>query len=178
MGFDLKSGGQILARTPRVLRALLEGLPDELVHANYGPGTWSPHEIVGHLAFGELTDWLPRARIILEKGGAATFEPFDRDGHAPLCREKTFGQLLDYFASLRDANLVQLRALPITANDMARRGRHPEFGPVTLSQLLATWVAHDLNHIAQVCKALAYQHKENVGPWVAYLSILAPPAPR
>jgi len=178
MGFDLEGSGQILARTPRLLRTLLEGLPDELVRADYGPGTWSPHEVVGHLIHGDLTDWLPRARLVLERGEAVAFEPFDRAGHAALCREKSLGELLDYFATVRETNLAQLRAMALTGHDLARRGRHPALGPATLGQLLTTWVVHDLNHIAQICKALAFQHKEAVGPWQAYLSILAPPAPR
>jgi hypothetical protein len=178
MEFSLDGSGQILARTPRVLRALLEGLPEALVRANYGPGTWSPHEVLGHLIHGEQTDWIPRARLIIERGEAVTFDPFDRDGHAALCREKTSSELLDLFASLREANLRELRSMFLGPGDLARRGRHPEFGPVTLSQMLATWVAHDLNHIAQVCKALAFQHRQEVGPWEGYLSILSPPSPR
>jgi hypothetical protein len=161
-----------------VLRALLEGLPDELARANYGPGTWSPHEVVGHLIHGEQTDWVPRARLILEQGDAVAFEPFDRGGHAALCREKTTGELLDLFASLREANLAALRAMPLTPANLAKRGRHPALGPVTLAEMLATWVVHDLNHVAQVCKGLAYQHRQEVGPWQVYLSILAPPNPR
>jgi uncharacterized damage-inducible protein DinB len=178
MEFSLEGSGQILARTPRLLRTLLGGLPDNLVHANYGPGTWSVHEVVGHLIHSELTDWMPRTRLIMEQGEAVTFEAFDRAGHTTLCREKTLGELLDRFATLRDANLAELRSLALTPTDLARRGRHPAFGPVTLSQLLTTWVAHDLNHIAQICKALAFQHLHDVGPWKAYLSILAPPSPR
>ena len=106
------------------------------------------------------------------------FEPFDRDGHLPLCRKNTLPQLLDLFAKLRADNVSALRRLALTPQDLLRRGSHPALGPVTLGQMLATWVAHDLNHIAQVCKAMAYQHKSDVGPWEQYLSILAPPAPR
>jgi hypothetical protein len=178
MGFNIAIGGEILARTPRVLRALLGGLPDDLVRANYGAGTWSPHEVVGHLIHGEQTDWIPRARWIFEKGEAVPFVPFDRDGHAALCREKSTAELLDLFASLRESNLTALRSLPSGPADLARRGLHPALGPVTLSQMLATWVTHDFNHIAQICKGLAYQQRTDVGPWEAYLSILAPPAPR
>jgi hypothetical protein len=178
MRFDLEGSGKILARTPRLLRTLLEALPDALVRANYGAGTWSPHEVVGHLIHGERTDWIPRTRWILVHGEALAFEPFDRDGHAALCRDHTSGELLDLFATLREANLTALRALALSEEDLARRGRHPTLGAVTLSQLLATWVAHDLNHIAQVCKALAFQHQREVGPGEAFLSILAPPSPR
>jgi hypothetical protein len=178
MEFQIDGTGQMLARTPRVLRTLAEGLPDGLMLANYGPGTWSPHEVIGHLIHGEKTDWMPRARLILEVGDAIAFEPFDRDGHIALCREKTTAELLDLFESLRMANLAELRSMPLKQADLARRGLHPALGPVTLSQLLATWVVHDLNHIAQVCKGIAYQHRIEVGPWEAYLSILAPPSPR
>ena len=177
MRFDLNGTGTILARAPRVTRTLLEGLPDELTHANYGPHTWSPHEVVGHLIHGEKTDWMPRLRLIME-GDESTFEPFDRNGHQALCREKTTGELVALFSSLRESNLAELRSLKLADRDFERRGRHPALGPVTLGQLLATWVVHDLNHTAQIAKALAYQHRQEVGPWEAYLSILAPPAPR
>jgi hypothetical protein len=176
--FDIEETGKILARTPRLLRTMLEGLPADLLKANYGEGTWSPHEVVGHLIHGEKTDWMPRARLILEQGDAIAFEPFDRNGHSALCREKTTMELLALFESSRDQNLAELRSVSLAPADMARRGRHPALGSVTLSQLLATWVVHDLNHIAQICKGIAYQHKEDVGPWEAYLSILAPPSPR
>jgi hypothetical protein len=178
MNFELDGSGQILARTPDVLRTLLDSLPEELVRTNYGPGTWSPHEVVGHLIHGERTDWMPRVRQIMTRGESVVFEPFDRNGHAGMCREQTTGELLQLFASLRQANLRDLRSMSLGASDMERRGRHPSLGPVTLGQLLATWVVHDLNHIAQICKALAFQHNREVGPWEAYLSILAPPAPR
>lgn len=178
MDFTLETGGAVLARTPGVLQALLGGLPDELAYANYGPGTWSPHEVVGHLIHGEKTDWIPRARLILEKGDAVAFEPFDRDGHRSLCREQQLPELLDLFASFRQANLAELRSMPLTKESLARPGRHPALGAVNLGQLLAAWVVHDLNHVAQVCKALAFQYRPEVGSWEAYLSILAPPAPR
>jgi hypothetical protein len=178
MEFHLDRSGKILANTPRVLRTLLEGLPEGLTSANYGPDTWSPHEVLGHLIYGEQADWIPRARVIMQSGDNVAFEPFDRQGHAVLCREKTTAELLNLFESLRAGNLVELKSVSLKPADLARRGRHPALGPVTLAQLLATWVVHDLNHIAQICKALAYQHHEEVGPWKAYLSILAPPAPR
>jgi hypothetical protein len=168
----------ILARTPAVLRTLLEGLPDDLVRANYGPETWSPHEIVGHLVHGEQTDWMPRFRHIYDAGDTIPFAPFDRNGHVSLCREKSPRELLEIFQALRATNLAELRSKPVQPADLARRGRHPALGTVTLSQLLATWAVHDLNHISQVCKAIAFQQSKAVGPWEAYLSILAAPAPR
>jgi len=178
MEFSLDGTGIILSRTPRILRALLDGLPDRLLRANYGPATWSPHEVLGHLIHGEKTDWIPRVRLILEAGDTVAFAPFDRNGHTTLCGEKTTIELLDLFESLRNANLGELRSMSLKPADFARPGRHPALGRVTLSQLLATWVVHDLNHIAQVCKALSFQHQREVGPWEAYLSILAPPSPR
>jgi hypothetical protein len=178
MEFHVNRAVKMLANTPQVLRTLLEGLPDELLHANYGPGTWSPHEVIGHLIHGEKTDWITRARLIMHSSEVATFEPFDRNGHVGLCRQKTTAELLDLLESLRMANLAEVRSMSLKPADLARRGRHPALGQVTLSQLLATWVVHDLNHIAQVCKAIAFQHQTEVGPWEAYLSILAPPSPR
>jgi hypothetical protein len=178
MEFSLDRTGKILARTPRVLRNLLEGLPDEVLRANYGAGTWSPHEVVGHLIHGEMTDWMPRAQLILAGNQAIPFEPFDRNGHIPLCREKRPAELLDLFESIRIANLAELRSMSLKPADLARCGLHPVLGQVTLSQLLATWVVHDLNHIAQICKGIAFQHRQEVGPWEVYLSILAPPSPR
>jgi hypothetical protein len=178
MDFSLDGSGQILGRTPEVLWTLLQGLPDNLLRSNYGPKTWSPHEVVGHLIHGERTDWMPRVRQIMSQAETVVFDPFDRNGHAVLCGEHTTGELLRLFASLRQANLNELRSMSLSASDMDRRGRHPSFGPVTLAQLLATWVVHDLNHIAQICKAMAFQHYREVGPWEAALSILAPPAPR
>jgi DinB family protein len=178
MEFNLPGIESILARTPQTLRTLLEGLPDELVRTNYGPDTWSPHEVIGHLIHGEKTDWLPRARLILQAGEAVAFEPFDRNGHVALCHERSPDELLDLFESLRIANLAELRSMSIKPADLGRYGRHPALGRVTLSQLLAAWAVHDLNHIAQVCKGIAYQQRNEVGPWKAYLSILAPPSPR
>jgi hypothetical protein len=178
MVFNLDITERILARTPQTLRTLVQGLPDALVRANYGSNTWSPHEVIGHLIHGEKTDWIPRARLIMQAGEPVAFEPFDRNGHVALCRDKTPDELLDLFESLRTANLAELRSMSLKPADLSRHGRHPSLGRVTLSQLLATWAVHDLNHIAQVCKGLAFQQQNEVGPWQAYLSILAPPSPR
>lgn len=178
MNFNASRDTAVLARTPAVLRCLLDGLGDEWVRASYGPDTWSPHEVVGHLIFGDRTDWIPRARWILQYGESRPFQPFDRNGHAELCRRHSTAELLDMFAAERRASLDVLASLPLTPDMLARRGSHPALGVVTLEQLLCTWVVHDLNHVAQVCKGLAWQYKAEVGPWEAYLSILAPPAPR
>lgn len=168
----------IIARTPAVVRSLLDGMDAEWVRAPYGPGTWSAHEVVAHLIFGERTDWIPRARHILAFGSTRPFDPFDRAGHSALARDHTTPQLLDIFERERLASLAALDEMGLTDSDMARPGRHPALGDVTLGHLLTTWAVHDLNHIAQVCKAMAYQAKASVGPWETYLSILAPPSPR
>lgn len=166
-----------LERTPRAARAVLDGLPDETARAPYGPGTWSAGEVVAHLIFGERTDWIPRLRIVLAHGESRPFDPFDRAGHADLFRRHTTGELLAIFERERADSLAALRALGPAA-DPDRRGRHPALGTVTLRNLLAAWAVHDLNHLAQMCKALAFQQKTDVGPWEAYLSILSPPNPR
>lgn len=177
-GFFLERDDKVLERTPAVLDAMLRGIGDEWTRLNYGEGTWSPHEIVAHLIHGERTDWIPRARWILEHGDAAPFPPFDRAGGAGLAAEKTTDELLDIFTDERVEGLRALKRLPPSPENLAKRGRHPALGAVTLSDLLCTWVVHDLNHIAQVCKAMSYQRKRDVGVWEAYLSVLASPAPR
>lgn len=168
----------LLSRTPAVLRALLAGLPEPWGTNNYGERTFSPFDVVGHLVHGEKADWVPRARIILDHGESRTFEPFDRYAMYEESRGKSLHDLLDEFERLRRANLEALRELHVTEKKLALRGRHPALGLVTLEQLLATWAAHDLNHIAQIAKALAFQYIEAVGPWRDYLSILSPPAVR
>ncbi len=168
----------ILSRTPAVLRAILSGLPDDWTLPDYGPGTWSAKEIVAHLVFNDQTDWIPRLRIILDHGQTRAFDPFDRAGHTPLLPGHTLAQLLDLFDRERSGGLAALRAMNLQDPDLARRGLHPALGPVTISNLLAAWVVHDLNHTAQIAKALAFQYKPEVGPWEAYLSILAAPNPR
>jgi hypothetical protein len=178
MSFDLRDDIEILQRTPAVLRAMLAGLGDDWVRANYGADTFSPFDVVGHLIHGEKTDWLPRARIILEHGTARPFEPFDRYAQFEESRGKSLGVLLDEFERLRAANLAALRDMRLTPADLARRGMHPALGEVTLEQLLATWAAHDLNHIAQIAKCLATQYADAVGPWKEYLSILKTPVTR
>jgi DinB family protein len=178
MKFAVEESMRVLTRTPDVIRVLLADLPETWWYSNYGPGTWSPHEVVGHLIHGEQTDWIPRARHILERGESPPFQPFDRNGHAALCHEKRLPELLDLFGKLREENLATLRSMLLTPESLAQRGTHPALGSVTLAQLVATWTVHDLNHISQICRALAYQYKAETGPWEAYLSILAPPAPR
>jgi hypothetical protein len=162
----------LLDRTPTTLNTLLRGLSDNWTHRNEGEDTWSAYDIVGHLIVGERTDWVPRARIILESGEAHAFDPFDRFAQDKQSQGKSLEQLLDEFARLREENLAALRALNLRPEDLSRRGRHPSLGAVTLSQLLATWVVHDLTHLHQLSRLMAYQYREAVGPWSVYLGVL------
>lgn len=170
-GFSLDDAAAVLERTPASLGALLAGLPEGWVTATEGAGTWSPYDVVGHLIHGERTDWLPRARHILA-GETRPFEPFDREAQFKESRGRSLGELLATFAELRRENLAALAALNLTDDDMGRKGLHPELGEVTLAQLLATWVVHDLDHLAQIARTMAKAYGEAVGPWSAYLSIL------
>jgi hypothetical protein len=173
MNFDLENGVAVLERTPRVLRQLLSGLPDEWTTGDEGPGTWTPHQVVAHLVHGEITDWIPRARIILAREGERRFTPFDRGGHLARAASTELDHLLDEFERARADSLHALDSFALTEADLARTGIHPEFGEVTLRQLLATWVAHDLGHLVQINRTMARQYREAVGPWRAYLSALA-----
>ena len=163
----------ILSRTPATLDALLRGLPGGWIQAHEGGDTWSPFDVVGHLIHGERTDWMGRARMILEHGESRTFEPFDRLAQFRESEGRTLESLLDEFATLRARNLRDLAALELTDAHLERRGRHPAFGVVTLRQLLSTWVAHDLDHLSQIARVLARQYSDEVGPWAAYLRIIS-----
>ena len=171
--FLIEEGIAILSRTPSTLDVLLRGLPDGWIAANEGGETWSAFDVIGHLIHGERTDWMPRARIILERGETQPFEKFDRLAQFEESRGRTLASLLDEFASLRANNLRDLTSLQLTEADLDRRGRHPQLGVVTLRQLLATWVAHDLDHVMQISRVLARQYSEEVGPWRAYLRIIS-----
>jgi DinB superfamily len=171
--FAMEEAVAILARTPATLDALLRGLPDGWIAAHEGGDTWSPFDVVGHLIQGERTDWMQRARIILEHGDARAFDKFDRRAQFAESQGRTLASLLDDFARLRQDNLRELAALRLTDADLDRRGRHPALGAVTLRQLLATWVAHDLDHVAQIARVLARQYSDEVGPWRAYLRIIS-----
>jgi hypothetical protein len=171
--FVIKEATAVLARTPSALNALLRGLPEGWIAAHEGGETWSPFDVIGHLIHGERTDWLPRARIILERGDTRAFDKFDRFAQLRVSQGRTLPELLDEFASLRATNLRELEALALTDADLDRRGLHPELGPVTMRQLLATWVAHDLDHIVQISRVLARQYSDEVGPWKAYLRIIS-----
>lgn len=172
MQFELSKSLEILERTPVAIEALLAGLSEEWTHRNEGPETWSPYDIVGHLIHGEKTDWIPRMELILSDLPDKTFAPFDRFAQFQESRGKTLLVLLDEFKNLRKQNVEKLRALNPGAGELAVKGVHPVFGEVTLSQLLATWVVHDLNHLAQLSRVLASQYREAVGPWVEYLRVL------
>lgn len=170
--FDLQAGIAVLERTPVTLREMLAGLPAQWTMVDEGPDTWSPYVVIGHLVHGERADWVPRARIILEQGDNRRFEPFDRLAQFRESEGKSLEQLLDEFSDLRRANLETLRGWQLGEAQLALEGEHPEFGAVTLRQLLATWVAHDLGHIAQIARVMAKQYREAIGPWRAYLPVM------
>ena len=172
MEFELESAIAILKRTPATLNSLLRDLPEPWLVQNEGPATWSPYDVIGHLIHGEETDWIPRAKIILEHGETRVFEPFDRVAMFEESNSKSIAELLDTFAQLRAENLRELQAMNLTAALLDERGCHPELGVVTLRQLLSTWVVHDLGHIRQVVRVMSKQYRDAVGPWRAYLSIL------
>jgi hypothetical protein len=172
VNFQLDEAIAVLERTPATLRALLNGLPESWTVPNEGPDTFSAFDNVGHLIHGERTDWIPRARIILAQGEHRRFEPYDRFAQVRESAGKNLAQLLDEFAQLRAQNLAALRGWNLSEQELALQGEHPELGPVTLRQLLATWVAHDLGHLAQTARVMAKQYGSDVGPWRAYLPIL------
>ncbi len=172
MHFSLPDGLAVLERTPATLRALLSGLPAGWIDATEGPATWSPYVVVGHLIHGERTDWIPRAQIILAQGENRMFAPYDRFAQFSESQGKSLEALLDEFATLRADNLQRLRGWQLTDAHLLLEGAHPALGTVTLRQLLACWVAHDLGHIVQMARVMAKQYRGEVGPWTAYLSVL------
>ncbi len=172
MDFEFSEGVAVLARTPSVLRDMLGGLPSQWIERDEGPDTWSPFVIVGHLVHGERTDWIPRARIILEQGANRRFTPYDRFAQFEESAGKSLALLLDEFAVVREENLATLAEWRLSDDHLELTGEHPEFGRVTLRQLLATWVVHDLGHIAQIARVMAKQYRDAIGPWRAYLPIV------
>ena len=162
----------LLSRTPVTLNALLRDLPESWTFRNEGENTWTPFDVVGHLIHAERTDWTQRVQTILQFGESQAFAPFDRSGHAREIEGKSLAQLLDEFARIRAENHDKLRALHLTPEDLKRRGKHPSLGPVTMSNLLATWAAHDLTHLHQISRTMAYQYKDAVGPWGRYLGVM------
>ncbi|HXY69394.1 MAG TPA: DinB family protein [Gemmatimonadales bacterium] len=179
MSFDLSASMDVLGRTPATVRAMLGGLGEAWIRGTEGPDTFSPFDVVGHLIDGEETDWLARARIILAEGPDPRFEPYDRFRHRARNAGRTLASLLDEFAGLRAANLSQIRSWDLGSRALDLPGMHPALGRVTLRQLLAAWVVHDLGHVAQIARVMAKQYREEVGPWVAFLPVLTDhPTPR
>jgi hypothetical protein len=172
MKFEIDAAVEVLARTPVALRALLAGLSDPWIRGTEGPDTFSPFDNVGHLIDGEETDWMPRARVILARGADPRFEPYDRFRHKKRNRGRSLVLLLDEFERLRASNLTELQSWRLGPDELALTGVHPTFGRVTLAQLLAAWVAHDLGHVAQISRVMAKQYRDAVGPWVAFLPVL------
>ena len=172
MQFKLSEATQVLQRTPATLASMVVGIPEPWLKANEGSGTFSCYDVVGHLIHGELTDWIPRVKIILEHGESRAFEPFDRFAQFREDQSRPVQALLDQFAFLRRENIRTLEGLNLTSDDLSRRGTHPELGPVTLGQLLSSWVVHDLSHLSQVARVTARQYSQEVGPWRQYMSIL------
>ncbi len=163
---------EILERTPVVLQNLLEGLSTEWTLSNEGGESWSAYDVIGHLIHGDKTDWLARAELMLSEDVEKKFQPFDRFAQFENSKGKTLKQLLDEFKEIRNANIIRLGAMNISEQDLGKKGVHPTFGEVTLSQLLSTWVVHDLDHISQIARVMAKQYKKEVGPWVEFLKIL------
>ncbi len=172
MKFDLELSIAILERTPSLLEAWLKDMPDDWVYANEGEDTWSAYDILGHFIHGEHTDWIPRARIILSELKDKTFETFDRYAQFEASQGKSLDELLATFKELRAENIETLKAFHLSEDDFDKPGIHPELGPVDLRQLLATWVVHDLDHLAQIMQFMARQYRDFVGPWQEYLGIL------
>ncbi len=172
MKFKLEEAVNMLERTPGILRHFLENLPLAWTQSNEGGESWSSFDVVGHLIHGEKTDWMVRAEVILGSAKDKNFEPFDRFAQFENSKGKTLGQLLQEFGALRLANIENLRSKNLQERDLEKTGVHPEFGNVSLQQLLAAWVVHDLGHIAQISRVMAKQYKEEVGPWPKYLTIL------
>ena len=170
--FDLDESVAFLSRTPATLDALLRDLPETFTHRNEGESTWSVFDVIGHLIHGERTDWIPRLRRILEHGESRPFDKFDRLAQERESKGRSLSELLDEFARLRKETLRQLGEMKLQPADTERRGMHPSLGPVTLENLLATWVAHDLTHLHQISRVMAHQYRDAVGPWTAYLGVL------
>lgn len=171
MNFDLNKTIEVLQNTPKTLAHLLGGISDDWIYANEGENTWSPYDVIGHLIHGEKTDWIPRLNIILFEDDK-NFIPFDRFAQFENSKDKSLKSLLTEFEIIRKENIAYLQKLNLKETDWQKEGNHPEFGPVTVQQLLATWATHDLGHIAQICRVMAKHYKEDVGPWSAYISIL------
>ncbi|MCL6098311.1 MAG: DinB family protein [Bacteroidetes bacterium] len=172
MKFNIDETIEVLSRTPGVLKVLLNDLSHNWVHNNEGSETWSPYDVVGHLIHGEKTDWITRAKIIVDYGESRPFDPYDRFAQFEASKGKSIEELLEEFTALREQNIKTLREFKLTENDFRKTGKHPKFGKVTLEELLATWAVHDFNHIGQTARTMAKQYDAEVGPWKEYLPIL------
>lgn len=172
MTFDLRQSLAVLRRTPDVLNAQLRGLDDRWVRGNYGEKTFSPFDVVGHLIQADRSNWMTRLRMILETGESRPFPVFDRYAMYDADRGKSIDELLDTFATVRAGNVAELESMKLTPEMLDRRGTHPALGPATIRQLIASWVVHDLGHTHQIAKAMAFQYRDEVGPWSQYLTIL------
>lgn len=170
--FDLALSVASLERTPRVLRAWLDGLDARWTATNYGAETFSPFDVVGHLLHGEHSDWIPRMQRILAHGQGLPFDPYDRFAQYEESRGKSLEQLLGEFERARAHSLAALARVAPGERELDALGMHPRLGTVTLRQLLATWVVHDLNHLHQIAKCMAWQYRDEVGPWREYLPLL------
>ncbi|PWT73256.1 MAG: hypothetical protein C5B59_13925 [Bacteroidetes bacterium] len=171
MQFSIHKSILILERTPSILENLTDGLPDEWIYSNEGENTWSPFDVIGHLIHGEKTDWIPRMRIILNDQGDKKFEVFDRFAQFKASEGKSMQDLLSEFRQLRMQNLEVLKTLGLNDSILNRTGIHPALGRVTLRQLIATWVTHDLSHLSQITRVMAKQYKQEIGPWTEYFNI-------
>lgn len=172
MEYSLSKSTEVLERTPLVLRALLMGVSDEWLLSNEGPDTFSPFDVVGHLTYGEKTDWTARIKLILASGDKQPFEKYDRFAMFEESKGKSITDLLEEFETLRAANLAWLRSLELQPGDLLKQGLHPVLGNVTLKNLLATWAVHDLTHIAQISRVMAKQYKTEIGPWTEFFRVL------
>ena len=171
MEYTLSSGKAVLRRTPAVLRELVVQLPDEWMTCDEGADTWSPYQVLGHLAHIEESDWMDRTERIMHEGPDCVLEPVDREAGYARFAGWSAARVIDHFSTVRASNLERLDAL-VTVDDLGRQGVHPTFGSVTLGQLLATWVVHDLNHLHQIVKTMAKQYGDAVGPWRSFLPII------
>ncbi|MEZ4857524.1 MAG: DinB family protein [Flavobacteriaceae bacterium] len=172
MEFELAKALEILERTPSVMKSLLLGISNEWTQQNEGPNTWSAYDVVGHLVHGEKTDWMPRLEIVLGTSERTTFEPYDRFAQFEMSKGKSLSTLLSEFETLRKKNLETLRSKNLSEVDLNKTANHPSLGVVSLKNLLSAWVVHDLGHIAQVSRVMAKQYKEEIGPWINYLTIV------
>ena len=173
---DLDLATDLLRRTPTVLEAQLSGLPQAVLDQSFGEGWMSPRATVAHFIEGERQDWIPRTLMILEHGPSRPFIPFDPHSMYSWLGSKSVEGLIIEFAQLRTENLQKLEQLQLKPADLDKPGRHPEFGEVSLEQLLSTWVVHDHYHLAQIYKALAHFNEAEIGPWKQYLSFIYNPA--